>query len=379
MTVRILVGDARQHLAAMPAASVHCCVTSPPYWSMRDYGHPAQIGLEPEPELYLAALVGVFREVRRVLRPDGTLWLNLGGGGNAEFTRPALAGGQFPEVQPSRRRGALDAWALKPKDLIGMPWRVAAALQADGWYLRADVIWSKPNPTPESCSDRPTKSHEYVFLLSRSERYFYDQDAIREPHTDARSSKHGRSAMHAQAALRPRGNLESNERWYNPAGRNKRSVWSIPTEPFGDGHFAVMPTELAKLCMLAGTSERGACAECGAPLERDVERTRTVDGVPAELGAARTMSKASPSRAQGVGHGRIATAVETRGWRRTCAHHGDVRPCVVLDPFAGAGTVGLVATSLGRHATLIELNPEYAELARRRTAQEGLFAAGRTP
>ena len=333
MTTTILQGDCRVVLPTLGSETIQCCVTSPSYWGLRDYGHPDQIGLEATPEQYVDELVRVFREVRRVLRDDGTLWLNLGdsyatawsssgaasGGANDEISRPALASGAMPRTQPNRMRAAFESSGLKEKDLVGIPWRVALALQADGWWLRSDVIWSKPNCTPSSVHDRPTTAHEYLFLLSKRARYFYDADAIREPHADPRESKNGRTKLHGQASLRPRGNLDSTERWYNPAGRNKRSVWTIPTEPFGDGHFAVMPRALVKPCILAGTSERGCCANCGAPWVRNTEAKRLVDGEPRSIAAARNTSRRAPSRAQGIGHGRITTSVETLGWEQSCS------------------------------------------------------------
>ncbi len=228
-TFSLLHGDCREVLKTLPDGSVQCCVTSPPYWGLRDYGVEAQIGLERTPEAYVAALVEVFREVRRVLSDDGVVWLNLGdsyatGGGSV---RHAPGGGDQGErfvragmigTQPNRMK--LDGF--KPKDLIGIPWRVAFALQADGWWLRSDVIWSKPNPMPESVTDRPTKAHEYVFLLAKSERYYYDAQAIAEPSTHA-------------------------------ATRNRRTVWRVPTQPYPGSHFAVMPEALAEPCILAGS------------------------------------------------------------------------------------------------------------------------------
>ncbi|MBY6273924.1 MAG: hypothetical protein CW346_17265, partial [Bacillaceae bacterium] len=224
-------------------------VTSPPYFGLRNYGVDGQIGLESTVEEYVQTMVEVFREVRRVLRKDGTLWLNLGdsyngsGGAGGDYAEGGLKEGQ-PKY-PGRR---LDG--LKPKDLIGVPWRVAFALQADGWYLRSDIIWSKPNPMPESVTDRPTKAHEYVFLLAKSERYFYDADAIREPHTVDWIGRNIKSA---------KGNKDRNDggkacETGNPAGRNKRSVWEISTKPFPEAHFATFPPELPEICILAGTS-----------------------------------------------------------------------------------------------------------------------------
>jgi DNA modification methylase len=258
MRYQIMTGDCRATLATLPDASVQCCVSSPPYWGLRDYGTPEQIGLESTPDAYVAALVAVFRDVRRVLADDGVLWLNLGDsyatGGGAVGRAPG--GGDQGErfiragminTQPNRMK----LEGFKPKDLIGIPWRVAFALQADGWYLRSDVIWAKPNPMPESVTDRPTKSHEYVFLLSKAERYYYDAEAIAEPGAEPERVRRnepfggatGASVRHgAQSVVN--GTI---------ATRNARTVWNIATQPYRDAHFAVMPEALAARCIMAGS------------------------------------------------------------------------------------------------------------------------------
>ena len=312
----ILQGDCREVLPTLPAESVQCCVTSPPYWGLRDYGCDGQLGLEATPEEYVANMVAVFRDVRRVLRPDGVLWLNLGdsyagagktgGGKQGQLDRHA-AGVLAAEYAPKPR--APDG--LKEKDLVGIPWRVAFALQADGWWLRSDVIWHKPNPMPESVRDRPTKSHEYVFLLSKGERYFYDADAIAEPATHA--GKAFAFSTPAKAARAVGREATGNERQGAPPvivsdNRNARSVWTIPTRPFPEAHFAVFPPDLARRCILSGSRP------------------------------------------------------------------GDT----VLDPFNGAGTTGFVAQEHGREYVGIELNPEYIEIAERRMSQQTLWmeAAG---
>jgi site-specific DNA-methyltransferase (adenine-specific) len=258
----IIHGDALSSLRELEDESVQCCVTSPPYWGLRDYGHEWQIGLEKTPEEYVARLVEIFREMKRALRNDGTLWLNLGDsyatGGGAVGRCPG--GGDQGErflragminTQPNR----MPLPGLKPKDLIGIPWRVAFALQADGWYLRSDIIWSKPNPMPESVTDRPTKSHEYIFLLSKSQRYYYDADAIREPGTTG----------FERERQRPNG-LRADEEKAGDFGftscgikeqRNRRSVWTVTTQPFSGAHFATFPPELIKPCILAGASVGG--------------------------------------------------------------------------------------------------------------------------
>jgi DNA modification methylase len=314
MTYELLTGDARDVLATLPPESVQCVVTSPPYFGLRDYGTgEAQIGLESTPDEYVAALVSVFRGVRRVLRDDGTVWLNLGdsyantGNPGQDFSKSKVGYG-------GRGRGVLGGQpskdippGLKPKDLVGVPWRVAFALQADGWYLRQDIIWHKPNPMPESVTDRCTKAHEYVFLLSKSARYYYDADAIKEPVLAAsaeRASKGFRTssrdgevaAVSIGANERTRFGLR--ETFQMPDARNKRSVWTVPTAPYPEAHFATYPPELIRPCIQAGTRP------------------------------------------------------------------GDT----VLDPFSGSGTTGLVALQHGRRYIGIDLNPEYHNLAHARLA-----------
>lgn len=217
----LIVGDARVELRGFADETFQCCVTSPPYWGLRDYGIAGQIGAEIKVEDYITDLVAVFREVRRVLRSDGTLWLNLGD----SYTSGGRTWRDADEKNPARGMSyrAPTPDGLKPKDLVGVPWRLAMALQADGWYLRADIIWHKPNCQPESVKDRPTRSHEYVFLLSKSEQYFYDHEAMKEPTTNGGGA------------------------------RNRRTVWSINTEPYRGAHFAVFPPELVRLCVMGGT------------------------------------------------------------------------------------------------------------------------------
>lgn len=358
MTVVLRVGDCREILRTLPDGSVHCCVTSPPYFGLRDYGtakwdggdptcdhrwfndYPStlhgtckaqvdgkffrdrcgmcgaqridrQTGLEPTPEGFVKELVGVFREVRRVLRADGTLWLNLGdsyastpSGGNG-MQSSGLQGGkgsqsEFRKATPNKSVPA----GLKPKDLIGIPWRVAFALQADGWYLRQDIIWSKPNPMPESVTDRCTKSHEYIFLLSKNARYYYDADAIKEPASYPEGPGNIRPIKGAdRPGFEIRGGFGKGPMPSDT--RNKRSVWEVTTQPFSEAHFATFPPALIEPCILAGCPEGGT----------------------------------------------------------------------VLDPFGGAGTVGLVADRLNRNALLIELNPNYMEMAKRRIFDDApLFA-----
>ena len=255
---RIIVGNVLQVLPTLPDESVQCCVTSPPYWGLRDYGTAGQLGLERTPDEYVARMMAVFREVRRVLRPDGTLWLNLGD----SYASDAKGSGGPSDKQLSNAGSRYETkrldHGLKPKDLVGIPWRVAFALQADGWWLRSDIIWSKPNPMPESVTDRPTKAHEYLFLLSKRERYFYDYKAIADPATHAgeirdytgNEQKNKTADPEMQRTL-PRGRvIEVAEL------RNARTVWQIATAPYPEAHFATFPPELPRRCILAGSRLR---------------------------------------------------------------------------------------------------------------------------
>ena len=441
-------GDCREVMRELPAESVHCVITSPPYWGLRDYGTAswdggdadcdhvaprgggpissstlgpagqqggewhertfaatarqfgtvcgkcgarridAQLGLEATPEEYVATMVDVFREVRRVLRPDGTVWLNLGdsyaggtqtGRNDADTIRAVdAASGRRPNAmaygdndrggrtKTERRDG------LKPKDLVGIPWRVAFALQADGWYLRSDIVWSKPNPMPESVADRPTKAHEYVFLLSKSARYFYDADAVREDYSDKTwFYDHALDAASDRNGATPGGGRGTGKATLGTAearrhgGRNLRSVWTIATAPYPGAHFATFPPKLVEPCVKAGTSERGVCPDCGAPWTRVVEhQRRTETEVFTPKGAVRTATGMNSPKSglayPGWRKAEVADNINTTtGWRPMCDHDGYPVPAVVLDPFAGTGTVGLVAQSLSRRALLIDLNPEY--------------------
>lgn len=359
MDLQILQGDCRERLKELADGSVHCCVTSPPYFGLRDYGVAGQIGLEPTPDEFVAQLVEVFREVRRVLRGDGTCWINLGdsyAGSWGNYGAKNRGKGKQREIANGSQAhqkayDGLEGWrpptagnlgpGLKPKDLIGIPWMVAFALRADGWYLRQDIIWAKPNPMPESMTDRCTKSHEYIFLLSKSPNYHYDQEAIKEPLKDASiarliqdvenqagSDRVPGKTNGSMRAVRFGGNkrcpdtrLQSGKEWnpkmagggaINKNGRsgyfdrdgnplcgvtaNKKSVWNVTTQGFKEAHFATYPPKLIQPCILAGCPAGG----------------------------------------------------------------------VVLDPFAGSGTTGKVALELGRSAILIELNPEYIEMIERR-------------
>ena len=381
-TWNILQGDCIEVMRGMEPESVHMCVTSPPYWGLRSYGVEGAYGLEPTLDEYIERMVEVFREVRRVLRKDGTLWLNLGdayaGSGkglNGDGSHSVGSGKQQTNVgtltaPPSGTTG------LKPKDLIGLPWRVASALQADGWWLRSDIVWHKPNPMPESVTDRPTRAHEYVFLLTKSARYFYDADAIREAQSETTLERFKDGRLHSTykkiggSARQKPDFTDSIPLGVMPdSKRNARTVWSIATQGFPGAHFATFPEKLVEPCILAGTSERGVCSECGAPWERVVEQSRTFESGSGRSGNA--ISGKNGSRVQGggeTGDVRRGPVVHTStiGWQPTCGHDSDLAADVVLDPFCGSGTTGVVALQHGRSFIGIELNPEYVELARKR-------------
>lgn len=323
----ILVGDVREKLRELADGSVHCVVTSPPYWGLRDYGNDGQIGLESTPQKFVDSLVAVFREVKRVLRDDGTLWLNIGdsyasfrdGKVTPDTARGENLGTSVEQGKASNRKAStFEGTLIKPKDLVGIPWMLAFALRADGWYLRQDIIWNKPNPMPESVHDRCTKSHEYIFLLTKQPKYYYDDQAIQE---DAKT-KAGATWQERKAAGATAGNVivgdgtrNGTQRVVHGKGvtsnltrqdgkRNKRSVWTITTKPFRGAHFATFPPDLIEPCILAGCPEGGT----------------------------------------------------------------------VLDPFFGAGTTGLVAQRHNRKWIGCELNPEYAAIAQARIeAESNLF------
>jgi DNA modification methylase len=386
--VTLYRGDALAVLRALPAGSVHTCITSPPYWGLRDYSVAGQLGLEETPVAYVAALVAVFAQVWRVLRDDGTLWLNLGDsyaspgkGGDWDADRRQKGTGRQLYAQQSNR-GRDNFPGLKAKDLCGVPWRVAFALQDAGWTLRSDIIWSKPNPMPESVRDRPTRAHEYVFLLSKGPRYFYDATAIAEATTEppkkcGRNSRANvdRDPAHGtrkQDAIGLRRYVGFNDRYDfenpNPT-RNRRSVWEIATEAFPQSHFATFPIKLVEPMLLASTSARGCCPACGAPYTRIVERE--AHSLPVAERTGRVGHNGTPPQQSGW----FWKPAEVRdlGWRAGCAcEAGDPIPAVVLDPFAGACTTGVVARKHGRHSWGIDLSATYLEMARERLGQLAL-------
>jgi DNA modification methylase len=436
---KLLIGDCRDRLADQPAGSVQTCITSPPYWGLRDYGVDGQMGLEETPDDFLAAMVEVFRSVWRVLRDDGTLWLNMGDSYNAQQGNGMPGRGGVDNRNTAAQSGVSRPrpYGLKPKNLCGIPWRLAFALQADGWYLRSDIIWSKPNPMPESVTDRPTKAHEYIFLLTKRPRYFYDADAIREKADKTAGGPPRQFGATVQVGTKRQ---DVGQVFTDNGQRNRRTVWEIPTQPYSEAHFATFPEALVVPCVLAGTSERGACPACGAPWVRVVERSRAtfyrgedpsmVTGragmnrerpgksetyileIP-QYELAQQLKRAAVNRKEEMRQvfgskwdhwtrtddsgARVPTFADAKqieellgvsvpfggtsgGWRPTCdCESSDPVPCVVLDPFAGSGTTGKVAVELGREFIGVELNPEYADLAAKRITNPKKWADQSSP
>lgn len=407
MSVQILVGDARTRLAELPDQSVHCAVTSPPYFGLRCYGHPDQMGLEPTPDEYAAGMVALFREVRRVLRDDGTLWLNLGDSYTPVNYGPNAKNRRDSPNSDKTMQGKAGHWAsdlggklahdlhkgcrsqgIKNKDLVGIPWRVAFALQADGWYLRQDIIWSKPNPMPESVRDRCTKAHEYLFLLSKSPRYYFDAEAIAEPISQSTVERWG-GAVERTHEIGTSNEQRRQLRGENTCGnngvsRNKRSVWEVATQPFSEAHFATYPPALIEPCIKAGCPDR-CCAKCGAPVERVVTKGEPNEEWKARCGADKSGGYNGNGKDDPSGKAQNPSDLKRRilegmrhkehSFQATCDCDAGTVPGTVLDPFGGAGTTGLVADRLGRNAILIELNPEYAAIAERRLRNDGgMFA-----
>ncbi|WP_061217922.1 DNA-methyltransferase [Leptospira weilii] len=330
---QIFIGDALEHLRTFPSNYFHVVVCSPPYFRLRDYGHPGQIGLEDAPGEYLNRLVEVFREIRRVLHPEGTAWVNLGDSYNSG-SKKENGPNQISSSITQSKKGSMNQSSfnlatrvagLKKKDLIGIPWRVAFALQEDGWYLRQDIIWNKPNPMPSPVKDRCTTAHEYIFLLTKESSYYFDADAISEPavslipgHKSFRSNaleiaNQGRTVFHSKRG--------TSARVYR-ARRNKRSVWTVTTAPSKTSHTATFPRELISSCIKAGTSRIGVCKICGSQYkEKSVS---------------------------------------------SCEHPYDPVPPRVCDPFFGSGTTGIVALDLGCEFTGIEIVPKFADEAEKR-------------
>lgn len=424
---KIIQGDVLAILKELSTGLVDMCVTSPPYWGLRDYGGNGQLGLESTLEEYIEKMVEIFREVRRVVKDTATLWLNMG---DCYNSIPCHNGKSFRrdriEVIPSKRipRGS-GRWGggnkrvsnLKSKDLCGMPWRLAFALQADGWYLRSDIIWHKPNPMPESVhgsgwyqhkihvkingkkeyvdcpgcpkceknggnvlqmnGGRPTKSHEYLFLLTKKAQYFYDAEAIKEvpqrtSEVNWKDSDIKKYSEKCDKRMERQGSYKDWNKYKKTSAvntRNKRTVWNIPTQPFPEAHFATFPEKLVEPCIKAGTSEKGYCAECGKPWVRVMEKTDPPRrDVNSEYPGKHTIATRKYK------HDESGPVQNTIGWKPSCECESETVKPIVLDPFMGSGTTALVALKLNRDYLGIELKQEYIGMAENRLRKKmGLF------
>ncbi len=378
---KIFCGDALAVLKQFPDACVQCCITSPPYYALRDYGVIGQIGLEATPAEYIAKLVDVFREVKRVLREDGTCWITIGDSyaGGKRGRADSGDGGKFagPRIEP--RDNPIPV-GFKPKDLMMIPARLAIALQDDGWWLRSDIIWHKLTAMPEPVTDRPVSAHEHIFLLAKSERYFYDAEAIREPlkpkTLTTYGTKHRSQGNDALGKVKSDNwgcTIETRQPRRTPdgkiAGANKRNVWSVASQPYPGSHFATFPPKLIEPAVLAGTSPQ-ACEHCGAPWRRQVLKQLTANPGGGQKRASTAVPGNSPIGATSVFRTGMSFVHHTTGWEPTCAcpHNTGMGKCIILDPFLGAGTVALVAREQNREFIGIELNEAYVRLAEKRVA-----------
>jgi site-specific DNA-methyltransferase (adenine-specific) len=333
---RLIVGDCLEALKKMPGQSVHCCVTSPPYYALRNYGVKGQIGVEDQSSEYVQKLIDVFTEVHRVMRNDGVLWVNIS------------------DTYASSKTGKDSIFPVNDKSLLGVPWRFALAMISSGWILRQDIIWNKPNALPESVKDRCTKSHEYIFMFTKSAKYHFDAHAIKECAASGGNAK-----------------------------KNKRSVWTVTTRAFKGAHTATFPVSLIEPCVKSSTSEHGCCEKCGSPYVRilqrgavNIEHQKACGGNTDGKYAGKATKDYAKSKAQDPSATKariLAGMVEkkTVGWRKTCScDTANIKPCVVLDPFGGSGTTGIAASKNRCDFVLCELNTEYADIAATRIEDE---------
>lgn len=426
----LLIGDVRVRLKEIPDNSIHCAVTSPPYYSLRDYSvcecilniekkpdpkcpfckgtgkieevSEKQLGQESTPQEYVDNLVQVFHILKDKLMDTGCFWLNIGDCYSGAGSGQQETGQRYLGEHYGNKGQRTNVQGIKPKNLIGIPWRVAFAMQNDGWYLRCDNIWAKMNNAmPENVKDRPSRNHEYIFLFSKSEEYFYDFMAVRreaKPQSIERT-KYAINKFGAQAETGAR--LGKGIKGGNPGnmvdlsqGANLRSVWAINPKCYQESHFATFPEELVETCIKAGTSEKGCCPICKEPWARVVEQIDIFEEVSVDRvvrqgklgekdgkcimlgeGSSNSLLRTTAKwRAKGYDHDHPFPPKATLGWQPTCEHtqieEKELLPCVVLDPFGGSGTVGWVARRPGRDSVLIELNPQYADLIKKRTMMD---------
>ena len=451
-TEKIYQGDCIEVMKDFPDESIDCVVTSPPYWGLRDYGtaeweggdencdhkgkvvrtaapgssiqavnkganfvssgdckcgairKDSQLGLEETPEEFVANLVKVFSEVKRVLKKEGSVWLNLGDSyartPSSQVSQKGMCESKNDDKKYEYSHKKDYGSIIKPKDLVGIPWRVALALQSDGWYLRQDIIWHKPNPMPESVKDRPTSAHEKIYLFAKNKKYYYDADAIRVPQKQDSIARAGRNywdTNKVETGNYSIPNIESakklNQKVLDTVAEgkipmaNKRNVWTVTTKPFRGAHFAVFPQDLIEPCIKAGSSEHGCCSKCGNPYIRitkkgDYNLKHQIASGGDKDGKYYGKSKKdySSAKAQDASETkkRILESMKEViqvGWEATCKCNAGIKKSVILDPFGGSGTTGLVANNLGRDAILIELNKEYVEIAKKRLGEDlGLFS-----
>ena len=404
MGTKILIGNNMEKLKEIESESVDCIVSSPPYFGLRDYGVEGQFGLEETLEDYIDKTVLLFEELRRVLKPQGTVWWNLG---DSYANKSSAWGGRGKNsilnktgLKDKQRRNTIVPDGLKSKDLMMIPSRVAIALSENGWYLRSEIIWHKPNPMPESVKDRPTSAHEKIYLFAKNKKYYYDADAIRVPQKQDSIARAGRNywdTNKVETGNYSIPNIESakklNQKVLDTVAEgkipmaNKRNVWTVTTKPFRGAHFAVFPQDLIEPCIKAGSSEHGCCSKCGNPYIRitkkgDYNLKHQIASGGDKDGKYYGKSKKdySSAKAQDASETkkRILESMKEViqvGWEATCKCNAGIKKSVILDPFGGSGTTGLVANNLGRDAILIELNKEYVEIAKKRLGEDlGLFS-----
>lgn len=367
----LLHGDAKSMLSKFPDNTFHTAVTSPPYWKQRDYFAKGQLGQEATPEEFIENLVDICKEVKRVLRKDGTFWLNIGDSYN---TSSGFCRGTKGWKRKGRDKGSADKKAIKhpyvkKKELFGVPWMLAISLQKDGWYLRCDIIWEKSNPMPDGAKDRPTRGHEYLFLLSKSPQYFYDYYRVLEDTEEKPDGVQSFGARNQKGTYR----MDQERSFQHYGKRNKRSVWTTSVSSFQGDHFATYPPQLIEPCIMASTSEYGCCVKCGTPWSRQFEKV--------EVGVDPKMDKGLKKRkSESVNYfedecptieeekeTEYSLELVSKGWEKGCKCKTDeVTSCLVLDPFSGTGTTGEVALKHGQRYVGIELNKKYIEISRER-------------